>query len=323
LHHVDEVHVVKKSIVTGAGGFIGSAMLRHLADSGVPVTGIFRSLADRTPGPGLIRRIECDLREPDALAGLLDSETVVFHFAGHTSVAGSVREPLDDFANNVTATMEVMESIRNEGGILILPSSPAVFGPQTQLPIRESASKNPVSPYGAAKMACEGYATAYHKCYDLDVRIARIFNVYGPGIRKFAIYDFWNKIRRNPNQMEILGNGDQVRDYLYIDDCIEALMTVATKGSPGMDYNIATGSPIQTIHLAKLIAQLMGFPDVEISARGETFPGDIARWYADISRLRDLGFEPKVGLQQGLERTVAWLNAAHQDSNADGIPQTL
>jgi UDP-glucose 4-epimerase len=171
-------------------------------------------------------------------------------------------------------------------------------------------------------MACEGYAVAYHKCYDLDVRIARIFNVYGPGIRKFAIYDFWNKIRHNPNRMEILGNGDQVRDYLYIDDCIEALMTVATKGSPGMDYNIATGSPVQTIQLAKMVAQVMGCPEVEIAVRGESFPGDIARWYADISRLRGLGFEPKVGLQQGLERTVAWLNAAHQDSNAEGIPHS-
>ncbi len=314
---------MRKAVVTGAGGFIGGAMLRHLAEAGVPVVGIVRSLASIEPESLLIRHIECDLREPDALSGLVDSDTVVFHLAGHTSVAGSVRDPLDDFANNVTATLEVMESVRQADGTLILPSSPAVFGPQEQFPVREDAVKNPVSPYGAAKMACEGYAVAYHKCYDLDVRIARIFNVYGPGIRKFAIYDFWNKIRRNPNLMEILGNGDQVRDYLYIDDCIEALMTVATRGTPGWDYNIATGTPVQTIQLAKMVAQVMGCPEIEIAVRGESFPGDIARWYADISRLRGLGFEPKVVLLDGLERTIGWLNTVHDASNLDSVRKTL
>jgi UDP-glucose 4-epimerase len=303
---------LKKAIVTGAGGFIGQALVQRLVADGVPVIGVHRTLPPQNSNVGSARQVDADLREPDAIAGLVDSDTVVFHFAGHTSVAGSVRDPMQDFENNVAATVEVMETVRRVGAIMILPSSPAVFGQQSELPIRETATRNPVSPYGAAKLACEGYARAFHACYGMDVRIARIFNVYGPGMRKFAIFDFWNKLRSNPHHLEILGMGDQIRDYLYIDDCVDALLQIARYGSVGGDYNVGSGQPTETIQLARTMAQLMGCPSIEISVKGESFPGDIARWYADISRLQAIGFAAQIPLCEGLAQTIAWLDEQHQ-----------
>jgi nucleoside-diphosphate-sugar epimerase len=103
------------------------------------------------------------------------------------------------------------------------------------------------------------------------------------------------------------GDGLQVRDYLFIDDAVRGLTMVATEGASGEEYNVASGEPVRLLDLARLIAELMGYPDIRITPTGRSFAGDTARWYADISKVRRLGFEPRVDLRSGLERTIAWL----------------
>jgi len=298
----------RKAVVTGANGFIGSALVDYLARHDVQVTAVGRTLPVEPEQRSNLRWIEGDVREPGSLDGVLDNETTLYHMAGHTSVAGSVKDPILGFGGNVQAFLEVLESVRNTGARLLFPSSPAVFASGQPLPLSETALKKPTSPYGAAKLACEGYAQSYHACYGVDVRIARIFNVYGPGMTRFAIYDFWNKVRQNPDRMEILGHGDQIRDYLYIDDAVEALVAIAERGEPGQDYNVASGIPVQTIELARQVASLMGAPTIEISTLGKSFPGDIPRWYADVTRLRQLIPQSPICLSDGLVRTIDWLN---------------
>lgn len=205
--------MIRHAVVTGAGGFIGQALVERLMRDGSQVIAIGRQ--EMSLG------CQCevaDMREPGALDDFLTSDSVVFHLAGHTSVAGSVRDPQLDFECNTVAFLEVLHSVREAGASLIFPSSPAVFEPGQELPLKETVRKRPSSPYGAAKLACEGYAQTFHACYGTDIKIARIFNVYGPTMRRFAIYDFYHKVRQNPNHLEILGRGDQIRDYLYIDD---------------------------------------------------------------------------------------------------------
>src|SRR5207302_622365 len=148
---------------------------------------------------------------------------------------------------------------------------------------------------------------AYHRSYAIDVRVARMFSVYGEGMYRFAIHDIVRKIQADPREVVVLGDGTQVRDYLHVDDALRGLTRIATHGAPGEDYNLASGTPTTILELTRSIATLMGCPDIRIVFTGQSFAGDTPRWYADISKIRSIGFEPEVGLEAGLRRTIPWL----------------
>jgi UDP-glucose 4-epimerase len=121
------------------------------------------------------------------------------------------------------------------------------------------------------------------------------------------MYDFVKKIKNNPARLEILGNGLQTRDYLYVEDAVRAIVRIGEAGDPGEDYNLASGVPVTMIEIARSVARLMGVPDIPIAVTGTSWPGDIPRWYADVAKLTSLGFQPRVSFAEGLEKTVAWL----------------
>ena len=304
--------LIEHAIVTGACGFLGQALVRSLVRQGTDVIAIDRDSADLP-----CEFVKADLERPFVLDEFLTPASTLFHLAAHASVAGSVRDPRLDFNTNVAAFLEVLESVRKAGAGLVFPSSSAVFCPDQELPHRENAHKSPSSPYAAAKLACEGYCAAYHKCYGLDVKVARLFNVYGVGMRRFAIYDFYQKIRRDSASLEILGDGFQVRDYLYIDDLVEGLAVIATRGQSGEDYNLSSGVPTTSLDLARQVAAIMGCPDIEITFKGASFPGDVPRWYADIDKVQGLGFSPTIPLIKGLELTIDWLNHVHVENSSE------
>ena len=291
---------LKKAVVTGANGLVGKALVRHLVATGVDTVAVDHQATMNHD----CQFVLADLRQSSALETLLHKDTCIFHMAARASVAISVQDPVGDFHNNVAAFLEVLESARRADCQVIFPSSSAVFNSDEPLPHTERAYTKPTSPYGAAKLACEGYCAAYHRCFDLNVKIARMFNVYGPEMNRFAIFDFIKKIKANPNEIEILGDGNQMRDYLYIDDTVEGLVTIAESGVAGEDYNLASGVPITSVELASAVAKEMGHPNVSIKTRGMSFPGDIPKWYADISKLKSIGFRPKVVLEKGLKKTV-------------------
>jgi UDP-glucose 4-epimerase len=190
---------------------------------------------------------------------------------------------------------------------VVFPSTASVFDTEQPLPLDERARMRPTSPYAAAKLSGEAYCNAYHRSYGTDVRIARLFSVYGVGMYRFAIHDLIKKIQRDPTRLEVLGDGCQLRDYLYIDDAVRGLVMIAERGAAGEDYNLASGEPVRLLDLARSIASLMGHPAIELAPTGKSFPGDTPRWYGDVSKVRALGFEPQVSLAEGLTRTVSWL----------------
>ena len=292
----------KRAIVTGASGFIGSHLVEALLRRGVEVVAI-----DRRPGTFACRFIQADLASPGVLNGLVDSETVVFHLAANASVPGSVDDPRADFHDNVLTLVETLETARQTGSQIIFTSSAAVYDRENALPLTEEATVRPSSPYGAAKATGEAYCIAYHRTYGLDVRIARLFNIFGPRMYRFAIFDFVEKVARNPREMEILGDGEQLRDYLYVNDAVEALILIHERGLPSQCYNVASGSPIRSIDLAREVATIMGYPEIEIKPNGQYWRGDIHRWFADIRKIQAIGFQQKMNLQDGLRRTVDWL----------------
>ena len=292
---------IEQAIVTGADGFIGKRLVELLCRDGVKVTTVTR-VRTSLDCDGLIG----DITTPGLLDHLLTPKSVVFHLAAHADVAKSVSEPVYDFEVNVKGTIQVLESIRKTNAQMVFPSSAAVYDPRQPLPHSELSRLKPSSPYAAAKIACESYCDAYAACYGLDIKVARLFNTYGPGMNRFAIRDFYLKILGNPDSVEILGDGSQIRDYLYIDDTVEGLISIASNGERGEKYNLASGIPVKTVELARLVAQTMGFPNAVMRLKGESFSGDVCQWFAEITKLSSLGWAPKISLEDGLKSTVEW-----------------
>ena len=229
--------------------------------------------------------------------------------AASADVAASVANPRHDFENTFRGVFEVLEAARHTGSRVVFPSTASIFDTSNTLPLPERAFPRPTSPYAAGKLGGEAYCHAYYRSYGLDVRIARLFSVYGVGMFRFVIHDIVRKIQQNHRELSILGDGTQVRDYLFIDDAVRGLEIVATSGAAGEEYNVASGQPVRLLDLAHTIADMMGYPDIVVRPTGRSFAGDTPRWYADITKVRSLGFEPRVDLKTGLQRTIAWLLA--------------
>jgi UDP-glucose 4-epimerase len=293
----------RRAVVTGAAGFIGGALARQLNADGWDVVAV-----DRKPiAVAGIAAIQRDIAAPDALRGIVDRDTIVFHMAASADVAGSVSNPRYDFENTFRGVFEVLEAARLAGSRVVFPSTASIFDASNALPLSERAFPRPSSPYAAGKLGGEAYCHAYHRAYGLDVRIARLFSVYGVGMYRFAIHDIIRKIQHNADEVAILGDGTQVRDYLYIDDAVRGLIFIGTDGVAGEEYNLASGIPTNLLDLTRAIAAAMGHPAIRIRPSGQSFAGDTARWYADVGKIRSLGFEPRIDLATGLARTIAWM----------------
>ena len=290
----------RKAVVTGASGLIGRELVDVLRSNGVQVTAIDKVRVARTG----VECVQLDLSRNVDLSPWLDPETTIYHMAASADVRKSVSDPRYDFDNTLCAFFEILEAARQTGARVVFPSTASVFDPQAPLPLSECSAKLPSSPYAAAKLAGEAYCVAYHRAYGVDARIARMFSVYGPRMTRLAIHDIIRKLERDPSRVEILGDGTQVRDYLHARDAARGLEMIATSGLPGEDYNLASGIPVTLAELTRKIAVLMGCGDAQISPTGESFAGDTLRWYASISKVRDIGFEPEIALDTGLVETI-------------------
>jgi UDP-glucose 4-epimerase len=295
----------RKALVTGACGLIGRELVELLVRSDVQVTAIDKSPLS-IPGT---HRVELDLSTRPALSAWMDDDTTVFHLAASADVRKSVSDPRYDFNNTLCAFFDVLEAARQTGARVVFPSTASVFDADEPLPLSERSAKGPASPYAAAKLAGEAYALAYHRAYGVDVRIARMFSVYGPRMTRLAIYDIIRKLEQNPSRVEILGDGSQVRDYLHVRDAARGLEMIAERGSPGEDYNLASGVPVSITALTRAIARLMGCADVWIAPTGESFTGDAQRLYASISKIQSIGFAQEIPLETGLGETIAMVRS--------------
>ena len=291
-----------KAVITGASGFIGRALASYLDGQGSKVVRL-----DRLNDGDVI---SADVSKRDAIRKYLDGDTTVFHLAASADVAASVADPRHDLLHTFGAAFEILESARDAGARVVIPSTASVCGQVNTLPLSEAAFTRPVSPYAAGKAAIEAYASAYNAAYGLDVRIVRLFSVYGPGMNRFAIHDIIRKIEKDPHRVSILGDGNQIRDYLHIADAVRGLAFAAEHGEPGETYNVASGEPVRLYDLARMIAELMGYPDIRIEPTGESFAGDTPRWYADTSKVTALGFKPRIALREGLAETIQSLTGA-------------
>lgn len=302
-----------KVLVTGGAGFIGSHLVEQLVDGGASVTVIdnlstgSRDNLDRVRDQiGLIASDLGDLLRQRHVQPA-DYE-YLFHLAANPYIPPSVANPLYDFELNLRNTLLLLERLRESEQLprLINVSSAAVYGNPARLPIGEADPTIPISPYGVSKLAAERYVAVYSELYGIPATSLRLFSVYGPRQQKQVVYDLFEKLRRNPDRLEILGDGTQSRDFTYVLDVVQAMMLVATEApGKGEVYNVASGATHTIAELAQSCCQVCELTP-EIVYTGAVRPGDAGRWAVDIARLQALGFVPRMPLGKGLNAVKEW-----------------
>jgi UDP-glucose 4-epimerase len=309
-----------KALVTGGAGFIGSNISRHLLDLGHEVTILdnmlsgYRSNVQALPGA---RFMEGDVRDPEAVKEAISGCEVVFHKAASVGNKRSIDNPLDDAEINVLGTLQVLEACRREGvRKIVTASSAGIFGELVTMPILENHPLEPDSPYGCTKLAQEKLCLVYAKLYEIEAVCLRYFNVYGPN-QRFDAYGnvipiFVFKMLRG-EQLTIFGDGDQTRDFINVNDVVQANLKAAFAEGLSGAFNLGSGSRITINDLVKKISIAADIePDV---VYGPERPGDVRHSLADVSAAREgFGFEPAVEMDQGLAEYVTWARGEVENS---------
>ncbi len=302
-------------LVTGGCGFIGSHLVEALVAQGSSVWVLDNLQAGTLDNLHAVRNaVEVavgDVRDATRVREVVGrcQPQVVFHLAANASVPGSVDDPAYDFETNSAGTFVVLDALRECGCCkkVVLASSGAVYGQPQVFPIVEEHAVNPISPYGASKACAELTARMFSRVYEMPVVIARIFNTYGPRMARFVVLDFLRKLRRNPSVLEVLGDGQQKRDFTYVADTVQGLMLLAERGAASEAYNVSSGTSTTVTELAhQLIAALGLDGTTRITYTGSSWPGDAQRWEVSIDKILCLGFLPQVSLNEGLLETIRW-----------------
>lgn len=300
----------KKIVITGGGGFIGS----HLTDALVEqndVTVIDNlSTGRRDHINNEADFATADIRDYEDLKRHIGDPDLVFHLSAdaHTrETSAGWDDPIHDLEVNALGTLNLLEVIR-ESEIdprIVFASSCALYGEPEYTPMDEEHPMNPISPYGTHKLAGDRYMHAYASEHDLDTSSVRIFNTYGPRQPRYVMYDFLKKLQQDNGTLEVLGSGNQVRDYTYIDDAVQAFKIVAEKGERGEAYNMSGESAISIGSLAELMIDLLDL-NTDIHYTGESWKGDPTELKADVTKLKNLGYQPSIGLEEGLGQFIEY-----------------
>jgi UDP-glucose 4-epimerase len=288
--------------VTGCSGFIGTHLVTRLLDSGHTVTGY--DLVQPAYHHENFDFVQGDILDLERLRASVVKPDGIFHLAAQTKVPNSTRDPSYDFQVNARGTFNVLSCA--SGATFVYASTSTVYGTAVT-PTPEGHVMRPVSFYGASKAAGELYCSAFNGIFELPTTSLRLYNVYGPGNAKGVMYDLIKKLQRDGSHLEILGTGLQKKDYIYIDDAIDAFLVAYHKGVPGEAYNIGSGRAITVIEIAKLICQMMDLhPDFRYTG-GKSWEGDIESTQADISYFTSVGWRPRIDIETGMRQLYNWV----------------
>lgn len=296
-------------MITGVTGFIGRSLAGEAVARGYSVFGLASdsSVAGKPDGLAATRA----LRLPDESVFGMVAEfqpEILFHCAGSALPTQSFTSPTHDFACSVPVIQNLLEAVCRSAPQthVVLLSSAAVYGQPTFLPVSEEVVPSPVSPHGFHKWLGEILSREYSEIYGLRISNARIFSAYGPHQRKQVVWDAIQKLA-NHDKAEFQGTGRETRDFIFIDDLVEALFQIGLRGSRGHEViNVASGVETQIAEVVAAVARHLGRPEGRWEFSGEKVQADPSNWRADITRLRSLGFAPSISFEEGVRRTVEW-----------------
>lgn len=306
----------QKVIVTGVAGFIGSTLAGQLLDRGFQVIGV-DCLTDyydrrikeanlvslsRNPAFTFHRAAILDLD----WKALLDGCATVFHQAAQAGVRASWGQSFDCYTQwNILSTQHILEAMRGTGARMVYASSSSVYGETNVLPMREDHPTQPLSPYGVSKLAAEHLCVLYWRNFQVPTVSLRYFTVYGPRQRPDMAFHKFIRAGLSGQPIGLFGDGEQTRDFTYVDDAVEANLLAADRGAPGTVYNIGGGSRVTVNQVLATLERIM---ERQLTIdRQPTQKGDVTHTFADTTRARtELGFCPKVSIEDGLRREYEW-----------------
>ena len=302
----------QKILITGGCGFVGSNLIRRAAALGL--SSRLTVLDNETMGsptelPSNVFAYERgDVRDLATMARMAAGCDAIIHLAGHTRVLESIADPESDFEINVRGTLNVLMAARDAGvpHVILASTGGALFGAETA-PIHEEMVPQPLSPYGASKLAMEGYAHAFASSYGLRTTSLRFTNVYGPysRLKGSAVAHFFRQIlARQP--ITVYGDGSQVRDFVYVDDLCDGILQALAASASGV-YHLGSGNPTSIATLLKSMRDVVG-PEWAFEVRYAPWrTGEVVRTYTAIDKAaKAFAYQPGVTLDIGLPRTWRW-----------------
>ncbi len=306
-------------LVTGGAGFIGSNLVDRLLARGLHVTafdnfstGFEQFLIEAAKNPKF-RLVRGDLLDRQALGEAMHGVDFVFHLSANADVRFGTEHPNKDLEQNTIATFNVLEAMRQNGvrGIAFA-STGSIYGEPEIFPTPETAPfPIQTSLYGASKLAGEGLIQAYCEGFGFKGWIFRFVSILGERYTHGHIFDFFDKLSRDPTRLEVLGDGKQRKSYLYVHDCIDAIFTALDKANGKINiFNLGQPDVIEVKTSARIISETLGMaPEVYFTGGERGWIGDSPFILLDIEKITTLGWRPRHSIQEAIVRTTKWLKA--------------
>jgi UDP-glucose 4-epimerase len=313
-----------KLLITGGAGFIGSHLVDHFATQQHDITildnlssGTRHNLASWQDAPHVTLRLG-DCTHPDDVQQALTDHDVILHFAANPEVRITQSPPATCFTQNVYATYLLLEAWRQRPATtLVFASSSTVYGDPQILPTPESHITQPISIYGASKLASEALITAYTHTYNKQAIILRLANIIGPRSHHGVIADFITKLRATPQSLEILGDGTQTKSYLHVKDCVAAVSMLLTRSrDPVAVLNLGSDDQTSVTQIADIIVEEMHLSNVTYTYTGGVdagrgWKGDVKTMLLDTTHIKAHGWHPHYPSTDAVRRTVQEILHAH------------
>ena len=306
-------------LITGAAGFIGSNLVDRYLAIGHSVTGydnfstgkeMFLREALANPRFRLVR---ADLLDLDALSQAMRGADLVVHLAANADVRFGTEHPRKDLEQNTIATWNVLEAMRlNQVRRIAFASTGSVYGEAPVIPTPETCPfPIQTSLYGASKLAAEGLIAAYAEGFGMQAYIFRFVSILGERYTHGHVFDFLRQLRAHPESLYVLGNGRQRKSYLYVQDCVDAMLTAMEKSSEKVNlFNLGTDEYCEVLNSVGWISERLGVkPEITLSGGDRGWIGDNPFIFLDCSRIRALGWKPRLSIREAVVKTVDYLTA--------------
>jgi len=316
---------MKTILVTGGAGFIGNHLCEALLSLGHRVVaydnlflGRERNIARLIPDGNFVF-IKGDILDAGEFKRIFENNRsdVIFHLAANSDIASSCKSPQTDLLNTFQTTIAVLEQARINGiKEIFFASTGAIYGDTNLAVAEDTGPLLPISHYGAAKLASEGYLSAYSHNYGIKVWITRFPNVVGEYATHGAIYDFIRKLRNNPNELEVLGNGEQIKPYIYVKEIVEAILFIWKNAVEEFNvYNIGVNSRTKVSEIAEMVVAAMGLPaKIRYTGGSRGWVGDVSEFKYDFTKLKKLGWEPKLSSNEAVRTAIEKILIEQQNS---------